>query len=45
MWGALRPNALIETQTSAAGLAKVIAQSTQKNSGQFINYDGTQLPW
>ncbi|NDJ82282.1 SDR family oxidoreductase [Vibrio campbellii] len=39
------PNALIETQTSAAGLAKVIAQSTQKNSGQFINYDGTQLPW
>ncbi|EDL68797.1 SDR family oxidoreductase [Vibrio campbellii] len=38
-------NALIETQTSAAGLAKVIAQSTQKNSGQFINYDGTQLPW
>ncbi|AXB32007.1 SDR family NAD(P)-dependent oxidoreductase [Vibrio campbellii] len=39
------PNALIEPQTSAAGLAKVIAQSTQKNSGQFINYDGTQLPW
>lgn len=39
------PNALIETQTSAAGLAKVIAQSTQENSGQFINYDGTQLPW
>jgi NAD(P)-dependent dehydrogenase (short-subunit alcohol dehydrogenase family) len=39
------PNALIDTQTSAAGLAKVIEQSTQENSGQFINYDGTQLPW
>lgn len=39
------PNALIDTQTSAAGLAKVIAQSTQENSGQFINYDGTQMPW
>lgn len=39
------PNALIDTKTSAAGLAKVIEQSTQENSGQFINYDGTQLPW
>ncbi|YCO04600.1 SDR family oxidoreductase [Vibrio sp. VNB-15] len=39
------PNALIDTQTSAAGLAKVIEQSTQENSGQFINYDGTELPW
>ena len=39
------PNALIDTKTSAAGLAKVIEQSTQANSGQFINYDGTQLPW
>ncbi|HDM8187656.1 TPA: SDR family oxidoreductase [Vibrio harveyi] len=39
------PNALIDTQTSAAGLAKVIEQSSQENSGQFINYDGTMLPW
>ncbi|MGI9950187.1 SDR family oxidoreductase [Vibrio hyugaensis] len=39
------PNALIDTQTSAAGLAKVIEQSTQENSGQFINYDGCELPW
>ncbi len=39
------PNALIDTDTSAAGLANVIEQSTQKNSGQFINYDGTKLPW
>ncbi|WP_199483803.1 SDR family oxidoreductase [Vibrio owensii] len=39
------PNALIDTQTSADGLAKVIEQSTQEKSGQFINYDGTELPW
>ncbi|CAE6907945.1 Belongs to the short-chain dehydrogenases reductases (SDR) family [Vibrio sp. B1FLJ16] len=39
------PNALIDTDTSAQGLSKVIEQSTQSNSGQFINYDGTELPW
>ncbi|PFG55696.1 NAD(P)-dependent dehydrogenase (short-subunit alcohol dehydrogenase family) [Vibrio sp. ES.051] len=39
------PNALIDTQTSAKGLANVITQSTPQNSGQFINYDGTELPW
>lgn len=39
------PNALIDAQTSADGLAKVIEQSTQEKSGQFINYDGTELPW
>ncbi|CAE6910960.1 SDR family oxidoreductase [Vibrio sp. B1FLJ16] len=39
------PNALIDTGTSAKGLSKVIEQSTQSNSGQFINYDGTELPW
>ncbi|MEX3073627.1 SDR family oxidoreductase [Vibrio alginolyticus] len=38
-------NALIDTDTSAQGLSKVIEQSTQSNSGQFINYDGTELPW
>ncbi len=39
------PNALIDADTSARGLSKVIEQSTQNNSGQFINYDGTELPW
>lgn len=39
------PNALIDADTSAKGLSKVIEQSTQSNSGQFINYDGTELPW
>lgn len=39
------PNALIDTDTSAAGLTKVIAQADSSHSGQFINYDGTRLPW
>ncbi len=39
------PNALIDTKTSTAGLTNVIEQSTPSNSGQFINYDGTELPW
>jgi len=39
------PNALIDTATSARGLAEVIEQSDQTRSGQFINYDGSALPW
>lgn len=39
------PNALIDSQTSAKGIAQVIEQSTPQNSGQFINFDGTELPW
>ncbi|MBT0085846.1 SDR family oxidoreductase [Vibrio alginolyticus] len=39
------PNALIDTQTSAQGLANVIELSTPQLSGRFINYDGTELPW
>lgn len=39
------PNALIDTDTSAQGLAAVIEQASVKHSGEFINYDGTQLPW
>ncbi len=38
-------NASIDTQTSALGLIKVIDSSTLEQSGQFINYDGTPLPW
>lgn len=39
------PNALIDTEFSAAGLANVIDESTQDSSGHFINYDGTEIPW
>lgn len=39
------PNALISTEESVAGLTKVIAQLSIDNSGQFLNFDGTELPW
>ncbi len=39
------PNALIDTQTSASGLVKVIENATTQQSGHFFNYDGTPLPW
>ncbi len=39
------PNALIDTATSARGLIEVIEHATTANSGEFINYDGTHLPW
>ncbi|NRF14247.1 SDR family oxidoreductase [Vibrio coralliilyticus] len=39
------PNALIDTQTSAAGLVEVIESTDISRSGEFINYDGTALPW
>ncbi|MFN3015693.1 SDR family oxidoreductase [Vibrio coralliilyticus] len=39
------PNALIDTQTSAAGLVEVIESADISRSGEFINYDSTALPW
>ncbi|WP_117234474.1 SDR family oxidoreductase [Vibrio maerlii] len=39
------PNALLETDISAQGLFNVIQNSTPGNSGQFINFDGSELPW
>ena len=39
------PNALIDTETSARGLYKVIETAEASQSGQFINYDGKPLPW
>ncbi|WP_122033150.1 SDR family oxidoreductase [Aliivibrio sp. EL58] len=39
------PNALISTEESVAELTKVIAQLSIDNSGQFLNFDGTELPW
>lgn len=38
-------NALIDTNTSVSGMTKVIDSLTMETSGQFINYDGTTLPW
>lgn len=38
-------NALIDTQTSVAGLRKVIANLNISNSGKFIAYDGKEIAW
>lgn len=39
------PNGLIDTQTSASGLLNVIRSATEKDSGEFIAYDGKRIPW
>jgi NAD(P)-dependent dehydrogenase (short-subunit alcohol dehydrogenase family) len=39
------PNALINTQTSVAGLRKVIDQLSLENTGRFIAYDGKEIGW
>ena len=39
------PDALISTAKSVSGLRKVIAKAGKEQTGQFINYDGTQIPW
>lgn len=39
------PNALIDTQTSAAGLIQVIENSNTEVSGHFFNYDGSTIAW
>lgn len=39
------PNALIDTPTSVSGMRRVISGLTQEQSGSFISYDGTVVPW
>ena len=39
------PNALISVEESVNGMVGVISNTNICNSGQFINYDGTELPW
>jgi short-subunit dehydrogenase len=39
------PNALISVEESVNGMVGVISKTSIINSGQFINYDGTRLPW
>ncbi len=39
------PNALIEAQESIAGMRQVIADFSLRQSGAFIKYDGTVMPW
>lgn len=39
------PNGLIDAPTSIGGLRRVLANLTWEQSGQFIAYDGTVIPW
>ncbi len=39
------PNALIDTDTSVAALVARIDDLCLGNSGHFLNYDGTPIPW
>lgn len=39
------PNALIDTFESVNGMAKVLDNFTDEQSGSFINYDGSIIPW
>ncbi|MCF2857627.1 SDR family oxidoreductase [Pseudoalteromonas sp. SMS1] len=39
------PNALITPEASAMGLKHVLDNLTAKESGSFISYDGSKIPW
>ena len=39
------PNALLSVEESVNGMFGVISNTNISNSGQFINYDGTEIPW
>ena len=39
------PDGLIDTNTSVSGMIKVIDGLEQSLSGNFFNYDGTEIPW
>ena len=39
------PNAEISTDTSVSGLKKILQSAGLAQSGQFIDYDGSSIPW
>lgn len=39
------PSAKIEASESVAGMRKAIDHMSVENTGRFLNYDGTELPW
>ena len=39
------PNALISIDESIDGMMSVIEKTDIKNTGQFLNYDGNEIPW
>jgi NAD(P)-dependent dehydrogenase (short-subunit alcohol dehydrogenase family) len=38
-------NALIDTSTSVTGMAQMIENLTSQTSGQFVGFNGEQIPW
>lgn len=38
-------NALIEVEESVSGMTQVISEVNLDNSGRFVNFDGTEIPW
>jgi hypothetical protein len=39
------PDASIEAPESVTGMRAVIAGLKESDSGRFLNYDGTEIPW
>ena len=39
------PNALITPEQSVSGTRRVLEQATSKQSGRFLSYDGSEVPW
>jgi NAD(P)-dependent dehydrogenase (short-subunit alcohol dehydrogenase family) len=39
------PSADIDTDTSVTGMKKVVDNLQPSDSGRFMVYDGTELPW
>jgi len=36
---------MLDTETSARGVIERFHELNMKNAGQFLNVDGTKLPW
>ncbi len=39
------PNGLIDADESVSGMRRIIADFTLEQSGNFLNYDGSGMPW
>jgi NAD(P)-dependent dehydrogenase (short-subunit alcohol dehydrogenase family) len=39
------PNAWISAEESVSGMRRVLDNATSKQSGRFISYDGSEVPW
>lgn len=39
------PNALIDAETSVSGMRTVLERLRADDSGRFLGYDGTEVPW